>query len=201
MALPKPALLPEWATEDQQNPISGQWNVVVPPDEKKLSGWTLGEKPNRQWWNWFNRTVFDWIAYLDSIFGSSAASQTITPNWDGLTVQPSVNFFYYSLVGDKCFINGNIQWSGNADTTTTLRINNLPFRAKNISGYLQCIQVERGTAVTMPNGKTLYANLNANTTNLIFRETDLSAGSTIDTIDKGATGTLRFSGYYIIEPA
>lgn len=61
----KPLKFPDWATQDVQDPISQQWNVVEPPDEKKEDGWFLGEKPNRQWWNWFQRTCNDWIQWLD----------------------------------------------------------------------------------------------------------------------------------------
>lgn len=200
MPIVRPTVLPEWAMQDVQDPLSQQFNVVEPPQEKKDDGWFLGEKPNRQWWNWFQRQTSLFIAYFDEMLGESATSQTIVPIWDGFTVQPTVNFFYYSIVGDKCFFNGNIQWSGNLDTTTAVRINNLPFLAKNVSGFLQCIQVERGSSATMPNGKTLYANLNANTSNLLIRETDLTTGISIDTVDQGASGTLRFSGFYVIEP-
>lgn len=192
--------LPKWAFLDQQSGVSGQYNVVDPPNERKDSGWLLGEKPNRQWLNWLARQTYLCLLDLQGMFGNSQVSQVLVPVWDGFDVALSVNFFYYSVVGDKCFINGNIQWSGNGDTTTPVKINNLPFAAKNVSGYLQCIQVERGTAATMPNGQTLYANLNANTTNLLIRQTDLTAGTSIDTIDQGASGTWRFSGFYVIEP-
>lgn len=197
----QPSELPEWALLDVLDPLSGQYNVVEPPQEVKNEGWRIGEKPNRQWWNWYNRTVYDWIVYFNSIFSAGAAtSQSLIPVWDGFTVQPSVNFLYYSVIGDKCFINGNIQWSGNADTTNPVRINNLPFLAKNVSGFLQCLQLERGSSATQPNGKTIYANTNANTSNLLIRETDLTTGISIDTVDQGASGTWRFSGFYLIEP-
>lgn len=196
----RPTVFPEWATDDVQDPVSQQFNVVEPPTEKKMDGWFLGEKPNRQWWNWLHRQTYLWLEFLDGMFGGSATSQTLIPTWAGFTVQPFVNFFYYSVIGDKCFFNGNIQWASNVDTTTVVQMTNLPFVAKNVNSYLQCIQLERGSVATSPNGKTLYANLNANTTNLIFRETDLTTGISIDTVDQGAAGTLRFSGFYVLEP-
>jgi hypothetical protein len=61
----KPSVFPQWASNDVQDPISQQFNVVEPPLEKKTDGWFLGEKPNRQWWNWFQRTVYDWILWLN----------------------------------------------------------------------------------------------------------------------------------------
>jgi hypothetical protein len=61
----KPTILPEWASEDRQSLVSGQFNVVEPPDEVKEDGWELGEKPNRQWWNWFNRQTYLWLQWLN----------------------------------------------------------------------------------------------------------------------------------------
>ena len=65
MPLTKPTVLPEWASQDVQNEESGQYNVVEPPTEVKQEGWTLGEKPNRQWWNWFNRQTYLWLQWLN----------------------------------------------------------------------------------------------------------------------------------------
>ena len=62
--MPEPTVLPEWAMQDVLNDVSGQYNVVEPPSEKKLEGWAFGEKPNRQWWNWFQRQCALWIAYF-----------------------------------------------------------------------------------------------------------------------------------------
>lgn len=61
----KPTILPQWATDDIQDPISQQFNVVEPPLEKKTDGWFLGEKPNRQWWNWLHRQAYLWLQWLD----------------------------------------------------------------------------------------------------------------------------------------
>lgn len=61
----KPTVLPAWAMNDVKDPISQQYNVVEPTSAKKLTGWTLGEKPNRQWWNWFQRQTSLWIEWLN----------------------------------------------------------------------------------------------------------------------------------------
>ena len=60
----KPLFLPEWASQDRVEPESGQYNVVMPPDEVKEDGWRFEEHANRQWWNWFGRTTYDNIAWL-----------------------------------------------------------------------------------------------------------------------------------------
>ena len=62
--IPQPTEFPEWAMQDILDPISGQYNVVEPPSEKKLEGWAFGEKPNRQFWNWFQRQSTLWIEFL-----------------------------------------------------------------------------------------------------------------------------------------
>lgn len=61
----KPVVYPEWASDDVQDPVSGQYNVVEPILERKKIGWVFLEKPNRQWWNWLHRVVYDWIVWLD----------------------------------------------------------------------------------------------------------------------------------------
>jgi len=61
----KPLILPEWASQDQVDPSSGQYNVVEPPTEVKEAGWAFQDHANRQWWNWFGRTVYDWIRWQD----------------------------------------------------------------------------------------------------------------------------------------
>ena len=57
-------VLPEWASQDEVDPISGQNNVVEPPPEKKDSGWSYLEKPPRQWWNWLQRQTFVCLEFL-----------------------------------------------------------------------------------------------------------------------------------------
>lgn len=197
----RPTVLPEWAMNDVVNPLNGQLNVVEPPSERKLTGWTFLERPNRQWWNWFQRQTSLFIAYFDQMFGESAVSQPLVPDWSGLTSQPTINFFYYSVVGDKVYFKCNIAWSGNGNITTALTMTNLPFPAKNQSFFQQVCQVERGTIGAIANGKTLYGAFSANSTTLVIRETDLTTGTSTDSIDKGSDGQLRISGFYIIEPA
>lgn len=80
----KPIVYPQWASDDVQDPISQQYNVVEPPLEKKTDGWFLGEKPNRQWWNWFQRTVYDWILWL-----SQQESQSVTTDANGVGLFPT----------------------------------------------------------------------------------------------------------------
>lgn len=82
----KPIVYPQWASNNVQDPISQQFNVVEPPLEKKTDGWFLGEKPNRQWWNWFQRTVYDWILWLDQ-----QEAQNVTTGAAGVGLFPINN--------------------------------------------------------------------------------------------------------------
>lgn len=84
--MPRPAQYPEWATNDVQDPLSQQWNVVEPSASKKSDGWFLGEKPNRQYWNWLQRNIFDWIVWFDSLF-----SRDITTGAAGIGLFPIDN--------------------------------------------------------------------------------------------------------------
>lgn len=60
----KPSTLPMWAENDVLDPISGQYNVVEPPTEKKTNGWSLGEQPARNYLNWLGRFAYRWIAWF-----------------------------------------------------------------------------------------------------------------------------------------
>lgn len=67
----KPAEIPEWATSDVVNGVTGQNNVVEPPAAKKLSGWAWQEKPARNWWNWMQRFNYLWINYFNQFFSTT----------------------------------------------------------------------------------------------------------------------------------
>lgn len=79
----KPTQLPQWATNDVQDPISQQFNVVKPPNKKKTDGWFLGEKPNRQWWNWLHRQTYLWLQWLNQ-----QESQSIVTDGYGVGLFP-----------------------------------------------------------------------------------------------------------------
>jgi len=200
MVLPKPALLPEWATGDKQDPVSGQFNVVEPPPEKKISGYLLGEKPNRQYLNWLFRTTNDWIAYFDSNLDFD--SDTIVPVWTGLTNQPVINYFYYSKEGDRCYFSCHITWAGNVNPNP-LVMTNLPFAGKNSAGFIQSVHVSRGAGPTnadgaYANGKIISALIYANQTTLNLWGEKPADGLGSELV-ASAIGQLIISGFYFIE--
>ena len=69
-------VLPEWAMQDVQDPISQQYNVVEPPLEVKKEGWSFQDTPNRQWWNWFNRQTYLCLKALRDQGGSKITTST-----------------------------------------------------------------------------------------------------------------------------
>ena len=60
----KPTIIPVWAQNDVVDPISGQNNVLEPPNEKKLEGWASLEYPPRNWFNWLFRYIYLWILWF-----------------------------------------------------------------------------------------------------------------------------------------
>lgn len=60
----KPTTLPKWAENDVTDPISGQNNVLEPPDDKKDEGWDRLEFPPRNWFNWLGRYTYRWIQWF-----------------------------------------------------------------------------------------------------------------------------------------
>lgn len=61
----KPDKFPDWATEEQIDPVSGQANFVEPPDSRKQSGWTRREIPPRQWFNWLSKKNAEWLRWFE----------------------------------------------------------------------------------------------------------------------------------------
>jgi hypothetical protein len=61
----RPDELPRFASNNVVDPISGQPNVLEPPEEKKDTGWDRLEFPPRNWFNWLHRKTFEWLRYLD----------------------------------------------------------------------------------------------------------------------------------------
>lgn len=61
----KPTEYPDWAENNELDPISGQYNVIKPPPEKVLEGWARGEFPPRNWFNFLLRYAGRWVRWLD----------------------------------------------------------------------------------------------------------------------------------------
>ena len=81
MTFTRPTQLPEWATQDQIDPVSLQNNVLTPPPEKQQYGWARLEFPPRNWLNWLARYTYQWLAYL----GQQEAQSIVTGDNTGAT--------------------------------------------------------------------------------------------------------------------
>lgn len=193
---PKPDFLPAWATEDQLDPITGQYNVVMPPSEKELSGWTFEEKPNRQWWNWLQRQTYLWIKYFNENLDFD--SDTITPTWTGLTFQPTTNNFFYSKQGDIIYFTCKMEYSLNTDFVNPLTISDMPFPGITETGFGQSVPCIRSNAavVTAPTGNQLATLIGSNSIILRVIEINASTGLINDLVAKGAQGQLIITGFY-----
>lgn len=81
----KPTVVPNWATFNVQDPVSGQQNVTTPPDEKQMYGWARAEKPPRQWFNWLGRYTAQWINWFNQ-----QESQAVVSDGTGAVVSYDV---------------------------------------------------------------------------------------------------------------
>lgn len=194
---PRPSVLPEWAMIIQNNGINGEPSVVEPPPEKKLVGWVFKEKPNRQYWNWFQRTVSQWIAYLDD--NLDFTGDQFTPVWSNLDVGSlTTNYGFYSREGDKCFFTVHAIWGGNA-FSGNFTLTNLPFLAKNQVGFIQSIHCTRGSGPTLAAKGIISGLINANTNVMDVWQENPTTGTGQVVNDAESQGQLIFSGFYFIE--
>lgn len=61
----RPDKLPEWASVDEVDPITGANNKREPTTEFKLSGLKRREPLPRVFLNYQLNNIYDWIVYLD----------------------------------------------------------------------------------------------------------------------------------------
>lgn len=88
----RPQTLPMWAVQDQVDPVSLQNNVLPPPPAYQQYGWTKGQFPPRNWFNWLGRYTYSWLAYL-----SQQEAQSVVGAGTGQTFFDVVN-------GGLCYI-------------------------------------------------------------------------------------------------
>lgn len=198
-------VLPQWATDDIQNDISGQYNVVEPPTEKKLAGWELGEKPNRQWWNWLARQTYLCLEDLQTRVGDittdiDAPGIPFVPVFTGID-NITDNFGYYSRIGNKVYIQVHITFAGN--TLTSPISFTVPFPSITQLGFFQTLDVSRIGLFTLPNGVKLYGLCFSGSSSVqLYGEnfTTGAAGPVSGTPSPDNNGQLVISGFYYAEP-
>lgn len=72
----KPDKFPDWALEEQADPVSGQLNRVEPPEFRKETGWQRREIPPRQWFNWQAWLTGRWIRWIVPILEGLGTAST-----------------------------------------------------------------------------------------------------------------------------
>ncbi len=72
----KPIVFPDLATDDVYNGLLGAINVQEPPTDIKTDGWDYGQKPPREFFNWYGRLYNNWIKYIDERITALMTSKT-----------------------------------------------------------------------------------------------------------------------------
>jgi hypothetical protein len=83
MTVSKPSVLPQWAIDDQVDPVSMQNNVLTPPPAFQMYGWLRSQFPPRQWFNWLGRLTYNALAWL---FQQEAQAIVATDSGSGAVV-------------------------------------------------------------------------------------------------------------------
>lgn len=62
----KPTTYPDLAINDVYNGVLGAINVQEPPSGIKTDGYNYGQKPPREYFNWYGRIYNLWFKHLDA---------------------------------------------------------------------------------------------------------------------------------------
>lgn len=76
MPFSRPIVFPDLALNDVNNGLLGAPNVQEPPTDLKNEGWDYGQKPEREFFNWYGRVTNNWLKYLDE--GVTSTLTTLT---------------------------------------------------------------------------------------------------------------------------
>jgi len=118
MALP-PTLLPEWASQDQDDPVTGAPNKVEPTASFKLSGVNRNEALIRPYLNYELDLISDWIEFFrDSDLSgteSTVSSQAV------VTIPDQGNTTYQVLVTPKSNL-GSVWVTNDSSTQFTINV-------------------------------------------------------------------------------
>lgn len=72
MAIVKPTELPRWSEAAGAQGAPGP-NELVPSSAQQDSGWVPGSEPPAQYFNWYQRILWDWVQYLKQAFFAADA--------------------------------------------------------------------------------------------------------------------------------
>lgn len=187
MTIPeKPIDSAEWATTEQINPVSGQSNIVKPPAGQVEYGWFFNQKPPRQYFNWWQNTVGNWIEWLNfrserqPVIDGGAGNVTLDASAQGIvTLSPSspitVKLDNSFLSGQEvCLVNlGSAVITITANNDATISI----LQAGNtVSGaaLLKCLSDSPGTPTAWC--RAGYQNASTTATGLMSHEAQSIGG-------------------------
>jgi hypothetical protein len=137
---------------------------------------------------------------------TNAVSGAWTPDVYGSATPGTQTFSWrscrYSLVGDLCFLKGNIRMSGNSGGAGIARIGPLPFAAANVANFYQTVAIAAWGQIALSAGAPLLtARVDPAGTYLNLLETTAPGAADIGVVsidDLGATTEINIDGYYFV---
>lgn len=145
----KPTDIPEWSTDANfpagTDPWSGTPTTVEPSSGQKAAGWNPSQRPPAQYLNWWQNLVYQWVAWLDSIFDSDGdlyhdtKTLVISPSSGQATTGSDTSWTLSAATG-------NVSWTGGG--TSWLVPINLPV-GKRITEIRMRSTTDAGTTISM----------------------------------------------------
>ncbi|MFH0902155.1 MAG: hypothetical protein V2A73_16105 [Pseudomonadota bacterium] len=183
----KPTELPTWATNGGTDPISGQSNVLEPPDGKQADGFHYLEKPARNWLNWLLNLIYQWCAYLDTFLEDDhtwSGAQTFSDYYHSgraLSLPAAMAEAEVLISGGWLYDYGTATWAATTDSDghlifpITLKLGD---RINGVGVYVKHGATEGG----------IWANLYS---------VDMTTGVRTGQGSDSATGTLTYDMLYV----
>lgn len=150
----KPTSLPIWATD-------GGAAITEPLLAEKEIGWTSSQKPPAQWFNWWQKTVYLWMVWLDA-FESTVHTWTAAQ-----TFSSAVTFSNDLIANGDAFFAGATELAGaittgslasnTADEVAMLLDDNTPTDARRLVGSF--VATAAGARVRYYSRKAAFSGL------------------------------------------
>ena len=129
----QPTLLPEWASQDQNDPVTGAPNKVEPTASFKLSGVNRDQAIIRPYLNFNLDLTSDWLAHLRD--ATESATDAITGTSTVITIPTQEDATYQVAVTPLADTTGIRIWV-TTKTTTSFTINTSAALSINVDWIL-----------------------------------------------------------------